>query len=164
MSFNYHTRAIITRSWVLTIHKDRIFDKTSLKDWVKNMQPAGYNGARTALTLLIELELWHFFSNSSGLIYVVSYLTIQSWTADCTLPTSTEMCIIRVEFWRFFDTREISLYKCETCVLQVNDFQKVFFLPFLHASLHQSVTKKSENRFFFLLFFWRFTRLYKSAR
>ena len=86
------------------------------------------------------------------IFYVVSYLTIQSWTSDCTLPTSTEMCIIRVEFWRFFDTREISLYKCETCVLQVNDFQKVFFFAFF-ARFVTSIGNKKSNFFFFSFFF-----------
>ena len=50
----YCTRAIITRSWILTIHKARIsrkkpLEKTFLdiKKWVKSIQTAGYNGART---------------------------------------------------------------------------------------------------------------------
>ena len=46
------TRTIITCSWILTIHKDRILWKTFLektfltsKKWVKNLQTSGYNGA-----------------------------------------------------------------------------------------------------------------------
>ena len=50
------------------------------------------------------------------------------------------MCIIRVEFWRFFDTREISLYKCESWV-QVNDFQKVLCFTFFECF----VTKENEK-------------------
>ena len=51
---NYRTRAIISRSWLQAIHKDRIFLKTLLKNkemvfenGVKNIQAAAYNGART---------------------------------------------------------------------------------------------------------------------
>ena len=45
------------RSWILTIYKDKIFQKTLLenkemvfKKWVKSIQTAGYNGARTVLS------------------------------------------------------------------------------------------------------------------
>ena len=50
----YRTRAIISRSWIQAIHKDRIFWKNLLKNkemvfgnGVKNIQAAAYNGART---------------------------------------------------------------------------------------------------------------------
>ena len=52
--FIYRTRAIINCSWILTIHKARILRKKNLikmfldfKKWVKSIQTAGYNGART---------------------------------------------------------------------------------------------------------------------
>ena len=64
MIFNYRTRAIITRSWFVTVldYKPRILGPTflvyvlkrsviltslALKNGVKNIQTAGYNGART---------------------------------------------------------------------------------------------------------------------
>ena len=50
----YRTRAIISRSWIQAIHKDKIFFKNLLKNkemvfenGVKNIQAAAYNGART---------------------------------------------------------------------------------------------------------------------
>ena len=50
----YRTRTIITRSWILTIHKDRFFGKKLLENkemvfqnGVKNIHVAAYNGART---------------------------------------------------------------------------------------------------------------------
>ena len=52
----YRTPASITRSWILTIHKARILRKKTLektfldfKKWVKNIQTAGHNGARTVI-------------------------------------------------------------------------------------------------------------------
>ena len=86
--FVYRTRAIISRSWIQAIHKDRIFWKKLLKNkemvfgnGVKNIQAAAYNGARTVcanceshivLTIFVKkkgetvavcaLFLW-FFSN-----------------------------------------------------------------------------------------------------
>ena len=60
---DYRTRAIITRSWILTIHKARILWKKPLKKtflafkkWVKNIQTAGYNGAHTVI-VFAELKL-----------------------------------------------------------------------------------------------------------
>ena len=41
---------IINRSWILTVHKDRILRK-KLKNGVINIQTAGYNGARTVFTV-----------------------------------------------------------------------------------------------------------------
>ena len=47
----YNPLLIRNQSWILTIHKDRKkpLEKTFLvfKKWVKNIQTAGYNGART---------------------------------------------------------------------------------------------------------------------
>ena len=50
----YRTRAIISRSWIQAIHKDKNFWKNLLKNkemvfenGVKNIQAAAYNGART---------------------------------------------------------------------------------------------------------------------
>ena len=50
----YRTGAIITRSWILTIHKERIFWKNLLenkemvfKNGVKDIQAADYIGVRT---------------------------------------------------------------------------------------------------------------------
>ena len=52
-------RAIITRSWILTIHKDKMFWKILLKNkekdfqnGVKNIQAATYNGVRKVMTNL----------------------------------------------------------------------------------------------------------------
>ena len=54
-------RAIITRSWILTIGKDRIFWKKLLenkeidfKNGVENIQAAGNNGARMVFRLPID--------------------------------------------------------------------------------------------------------------
>ena len=54
---------IRNRSWIITIHKDKIFwknllEKTFLasKKWVKNIQTAGYNGAYTVLKRKSELN------------------------------------------------------------------------------------------------------------
>ena len=56
----YRTRATITRSWILTIHKARILRKKPLektlldfKKWVKSIQTTGYNGARTVVACLL---------------------------------------------------------------------------------------------------------------
>ena len=53
---HYNPLLIRNRSWILTIHKARIlrkkpFEKTFLdfKKWVKIIQTAGYNGARTVI-------------------------------------------------------------------------------------------------------------------
>ena len=53
---HYNPLLIRNRSWILTIHKARILRKKLLektflnfKKWVKNIQTAGYNGARTVL-------------------------------------------------------------------------------------------------------------------
>ena len=55
---------IINRSWILTIHKDRIFPKHLLenkemdfKNGVKNIQTTGYTGARTVHKLRGEVSL-----------------------------------------------------------------------------------------------------------
>ena len=59
MIFIYRMRAIITRSWILAIHKVRIFLKNFLKNkemvfknGVKNIQAAAYNGTRTVIDSL----------------------------------------------------------------------------------------------------------------
>ena len=56
----YNPLLIRNRSWILTIHKARILRKKLLKKlfldfkkWVKNMQTAGYNGARTVFILVL---------------------------------------------------------------------------------------------------------------
>ena len=42
---HHHNPLLITNhSWILAIHKDRIFLKTSIKTMVKNIQAAAYNG------------------------------------------------------------------------------------------------------------------------
>ena len=69
---NYRTHATITRFWLETaleyqpyIHKARILwykplEKTffDFKRWVKNIQTAGYNGARTVNGIISEVQLW----------------------------------------------------------------------------------------------------------
>ena len=59
---HYNPHLIKNSSWILTIYKARILWKKPLnktflafKKWVKNIQTAGYNGARTALTLTHSL-------------------------------------------------------------------------------------------------------------
>ena len=56
----YRTRAIKTRSWLLTVHKIRILWKKLLKktflafkNGVKSIQTVGYNGARTVDKIII---------------------------------------------------------------------------------------------------------------
>ena len=50
-------------SWILSIHKARIkktpFEKTCLdfKKWIKKIQTAGYDGARTVCKLKISIEM-----------------------------------------------------------------------------------------------------------
>jgi hypothetical protein len=60
---HYNPLLIRNRSWILAIHKDRIFwknllEKTFLasKKWVKNIQTAGYNGARTVYYLARQIQ------------------------------------------------------------------------------------------------------------
>ena len=55
--FSYRKRSIITRFWILTIHKARILRKKSLektfldfKMWIKSIQTVGFNGAHTVCT------------------------------------------------------------------------------------------------------------------
>ena len=76
----YRTRAIITRSWILTVHKARILRKKPLektflnfKKWVKSIYTAGYNGACTVpdikqqkLILDRRFVTWFAFIKSSG--------------------------------------------------------------------------------------------------
>ena len=69
----HHNPLFITNhSWILTIHKDRIFwkkllEKTFLtfKKWVKNIQTVGYNGARTVIQFIFSLryQTWIPFQN-----------------------------------------------------------------------------------------------------
>ena len=64
----HHIRLLITnRSWILTIHKGRIFWKKNsnekmfltFKKWVKNIQTAGYNGAcRVYVMIFWDLEIF----------------------------------------------------------------------------------------------------------
>ena len=63
----YRTRAIITRSWILTIHKDRIFWKNFLdnkemffKNRVKNIDAAAYNGACSTVHNIVGQIFFHF--------------------------------------------------------------------------------------------------------
>ena len=63
--WRYHNN----HSWILAIHKDRIFSKNLLeskeimsKNWVKNIQTAAYNGTRT----VFEFGTW--FSPSQALL------------------------------------------------------------------------------------------------
>ena len=53
---HYNPLLIRNRSWILTLHKARILRKKILektfldfKKWVKSIQTAGYNGARTVI-------------------------------------------------------------------------------------------------------------------
>ena len=64
----YCTRAIITRSWILTTKKVRILRKKllnetflALKKGVESIQTAGCNGVRTVVQLNFD-EFWHIFS------------------------------------------------------------------------------------------------------
>ena len=61
-----HYNPLLIRNcfWILTVHKARIlrkkpFEKTFLdfKKWVKNIQTAGYNGARTVFKNLMNYFL-----------------------------------------------------------------------------------------------------------
>ena len=62
---HYNPLLIRNRSWILTIHKARILRKKALektflnfKKWVKSIQTAGYNGARTVDNEPIHITLW----------------------------------------------------------------------------------------------------------
>ena len=81
---HYNPLLIRNRSWILTIHKAWILRKKPLektfldfKKWVKRIQTAGYNGARTVLCLALFSFFWvHkgggmylFFSENSSLMY-----------------------------------------------------------------------------------------------
>ena len=57
----YRTRAILSRSWIQAIHKDRLFWKNLLKNkeivfenGVQNIQAAAYNGARTVFVNFLQ--------------------------------------------------------------------------------------------------------------
>ena len=71
INFKYRRRAIITRSWILNVHKARILWKNILenkemafKNGVVNLQAAGYNCTRTVLKfglkILSRLEILCF--------------------------------------------------------------------------------------------------------
>ena len=82
---------IANRSWILTIHKDRIFwknlhEKTFLtfKKRVNNIQTAGYNGART------------IFANESYLIKIHTYNPF--WYIICLLPVYWTKCFLFAVF------------------------------------------------------------------
>jgi hypothetical protein len=71
----YRTHAIITHSWILTIHKDRIFWKKNLlenkemvfKNGVKHIQAAGYNGVHKVFITSQNyiLKNWYSMKRSS---------------------------------------------------------------------------------------------------
>ena len=77
---NYRTRATITRSWILTIHKVRILRKKPLektfldfKKWFKSIQTAGYNGARTLFSY--RRKIIHFSNyRSTGRNWIISLI------------------------------------------------------------------------------------------
>ena len=77
---HYNPLLIRNRSWILTIHKDRIFwknllEKTFLtsKKWVKNIQTAGYNGARTVFHVKLRINLLKHFLPALHLPYLSHY-------------------------------------------------------------------------------------------
>ena len=67
MSARHYNLLLITkRSWIIAIHKDRIFWKNLLenkemvfKNGVKNIQAAAYNGAHTVSSFEAKQLLWN---------------------------------------------------------------------------------------------------------
>ena len=69
----YNPLLIRNRSWILTIHKFRILRKKPLqktflnfKKWVKSIQTAGYNGARTVYLALNVTNFWAICEQSTN--------------------------------------------------------------------------------------------------
>jgi len=113
----YRTRATITRSSILTIHKARILRKKPLektfldfKKWVKSIQTAGYNGARTvysrtvsskrlltALPNLMKLFLGHS-DRAICTVHLIASFTSQEGTTKKELSTYCPN-IYTVPFW-----------------------------------------------------------------
>ena len=70
---------IRNRSWILTIHKDKVVwknlpenKKMVLKKWVKNIQTAGYDGVSTVSTFAILLD--YFSHNIDSGFFVIAEL------------------------------------------------------------------------------------------
>jgi len=90
---SYCTRAIISRSWIQAIHKDRIFWKNLLKNkeivfenGVKNIQAAAYNSARTVFRKknLFSMDC----KNIQKCSYVYLPWSIKERQIACTIPIS----------------------------------------------------------------------------
>ena len=103
---SYRTRAIITRSWILTIHKDRIFQKKLLenkemvlKKWVKSIQTAGYNGACTIYTCFLSYSALGASENCTNRLFC--------WTQSYSVEINTR---IEVQFYLKFSTKLIILW------------------------------------------------------
>ena len=102
ISWLYRTRAIITRSWILAKHKDRIFWKNLLENkemvfkiGVKNVQAAAYNGAHTVIrkfcachqffSLTGQEQIWTSLSRS---------LEIDTESYNLWYPNPSVLCMV----------------------------------------------------------------------
>jgi hypothetical protein len=64
-ALHYRTRATITRSWILTIHKAKGHSTSmNFKKWVKSIQTARYNGVHTVIHLPSTFYYYFFFAIS----------------------------------------------------------------------------------------------------
>ena len=77
---HYNPLLIRNHSWILTIHKDRIFWKKLLEKmflasnkWVKNIQTSGYNGARTVYKWI----------NKGAIFFDTNYLELLMALGSC---------------------------------------------------------------------------------
>ena len=64
---HYNLFLIINRSWILTIHKAKGHStRMNLKNWVKSIQTAGYNGVRPVYATPISAYFWTSWRISIG--------------------------------------------------------------------------------------------------
>ena len=78
---HYNLLLIRNCSWILTIHKTKIIRKKPLektffnfKKWVKSIQTAGYNGARTVCIYCIVSHGWQIFRNNFQILNLKQFL------------------------------------------------------------------------------------------
>ena len=122
----YRTRTIITRSWLIprilgpTILVYVILTSLALKNGVKNIQTAGYNGARTIVwkwcRTLLGHNFWLIRVFLDVLYYATRYLVFAQWVVSheiylCKSFKTTILFVVTsqlVEILSFF--RKISFF------------------------------------------------------
>ena len=134
---HYNPLLIRNRSWILTIHKARILRKKPLektfldfKKWVKSIQTAGYDGARTVLkfwfikianrTTYIQLLCVHACiecarndgNNFLSIFLSVCMMSVQKWQGCYLELHYSHTCLISTDIglcWLLSGCKNISL-------------------------------------------------------